>query len=810
MLRTFFRWPYIVLIVAVAAAMSYVSGLRLGIETDITKSLPTDDPVIRDAEYVMLRHPIKDRIAIDLGSDRPDPDLLVAGAAFIEERLAASGLFKTVGLGEYQTIFPELITHILQNLPTLFSARELVEQIFPLLDSGAIRKILTDSYAKLGDLEGIGQAGMMAADPLGLKNLVLARLSHLAPSSTARIYQGHLLTSDDTHILVTAEPNGSGTDTALARKISAVMRQCADELEREFKPRGRRLVMTPVGAYRDALDNEEAAKKDTQKAVFFATIGIALLLVAGFPRPWLGLLALAPAILGMIAAAFVYSIFTRSISILAIGFGGAIISFTVDYGIAYLLFLDRPQETRGMEVTKEVWGLGLLAMLTTAVSFACLFLSGFPALAQIGYFTGLGVCFTYIFVHTLFPVIFPVMAPAKRRGFIPLQKFVNRLLSGHSLYRAVAALIFCGLMIGFARPNFKVDLAAMNSVSRDTLRAEDRMIKTWGNVLSSIYLMTEAGSLDELRRKGDLLADALDAERASGTLAAAFTPSMLFPGQHRMEENLRAWERFWTAERVAGMEESVRKISREIGFASGAFDSFFTMVKRRDFRPADIAPQYYSILGIRRAADAGQWALFSVISSGPAYQADSFFQRISASGLARLFDPAFFGERLGAAILAGFLKMAVIIAAITALVAIVYLRDLKLTLISLAPTLFSLICTLGTLRLMGRPPGISAIIVAVIVIGMGTDYALYLVRAYQRYLDPSHPSLALIQLTVFLSACSTLIGFGVLALAEHALLRTAGLTLLLGIGYSFAGTVLIVPPLLHRVFKGRIIDPRRL
>jgi hypothetical protein len=43
-------------------------------------------------------------------------------------------------------------------------------------------------------------------------------------------------------------------------------------------------------------------------------------------------LALLPAVLGAIAASFVYSLFTDKISILAIGFGATIISFTVDYG----------------------------------------------------------------------------------------------------------------------------------------------------------------------------------------------------------------------------------------------------------------------------------------------------------------------------------------------------------------------------------------------------------------------------------------------------------------------------------------------
>jgi SAM-dependent methyltransferase len=122
-----------------------------------------------------------------------------------------------------------------------------------------------------------------------------------------------------------------------------------------------------------------------------------------------------------------------------------------------------------------------------------------------------------------------------------------------------------------------------------------------------------------------------------------------------------------------------------------------------------------------------------------------------------------------------------------------------LTLLGLLPTLFALICTLGTLNLLGQPLGIPTIMVTVVVIGMGTDYALYLVRAHQRYLDEHHPSLGLIRLSVFLSFATTFMGFGVLAVSGHALLKSAGIALALGIGYSFIGAVTITPPLLKRV-----------
>jgi SAM-dependent methyltransferase len=144
--------------------------------------------------------------------------------------------------------------------------------------------------------------------------------------------------------------------------------------------------------------------------------------------------------------------------------------------------------------------------------------------------------------------------------------------------------------------------------------------------------------------------------------------------------------------------------------------------------------------------------------------------------------------------------MALIVGIMTILVAFLYLLDWQLTLLGLLPTLFALICTIGTLNLLGEPLGIPAIMVTVVVIGMGSDYALYLVRSYQRYMDEDHPSLGLIRLSVFLCFATTFMGFGALALSGHALLRNAGIALVLGIGYSFIGAVTLTPPLLKHVF----------
>jgi SAM-dependent methyltransferase len=151
-------------------------------------------------------------------------------------------------------------------------------------------------------------------------------------------------------------------------------------------------------------------------------------------------------------------------------------------------------------------------------------------------------------------------------------------------------------------------------------------------------------------------------------------------------------------------------------------------------------------------------------------------------------------------LLSSFIKMALIVGVMTVIVAFLCLVDWQLTLLGLLPTLFALVCTMGTLNLLGQPLGIPTIMVTVIVIGMGSDYAFYLVRSYQRYMDEDHPSLGLIRLSIFLCFATTFMGFGALAVSGHALLKNAGIGLALGIGYSFIGAVTITPPLLKHVF----------
>jgi predicted exporter/SAM-dependent methyltransferase len=793
------RWSFI-LLVLLAVTGAFVTGLqRLIFDTDLIASLPQDDSVLADARRIITNHPIQDRVVIDVGRSEADADGLVDAAIVIEKRLRESGLFTRVGMDQEQQFIPELIFFITARLPVLFSAEELEEKVKPLLEPAKIRAALSDHFAQLSNLESVGQTALIAQDPLNLRNLIFSRLSHLAPTQNAQIYKGCLLSVDKKHLLIVAEPLISGVDTTFSRKVTAMI----DGINRELNQNreGQKAVtLTPAGTYRAALDNEISTKRSAERAVLFSTIAIILLLLLAFPRPLIGLLALLPSAAGTMLALFVYSLFHPSITMMAIGFGSTIISFTVDYGITYLLFLDRPHETHGLETTKEVWPLGLLAMLTTAVSFAFLTVTGFAALAQIGEFTALGVLFTYIFVHVIYPVIFPTMPPARGESLLPLQRFANWIATTAGKKKAYAAAGLAMVMLFYANPVFHVDLNAMNSVSKETLAAEKLLADVWGNLFSRIYVMVEGRDVKELQQKGDSLAALLDQDVRTGTLASAFAPSMIFPGEQRAEQNFSAWRAFWRPNRTAALQRALDHVSVELGFAPDAFVPFLTLVETKEMAALAIPQSFFGLLGISKSRDHSTWVQVSTLTPGPAYQREPFYKRFKLTGLVRIFDPVLFSQRLADVLLTSFIKMALIVGVMTIIVAFLYLLDWQLTLIGLLPTLFALICTMGTLNLLGEPLGIPTIMVTVVVIGMGSDYAFYLVRSYQRYVDEDHPSLGLIRLSVFLCFATTFMGFSALAVSGHALLKNAGIALALGIGYSFFGTVTLTPPLLKRVF----------
>ncbi len=775
----------------IGSALLLIAFNRITIDTDIVRSLPTDDPVIADGIHLFEKNPIKDRIAIDIGSDSEDPARLVSAAEMVETRLIQSELFDQVGTQPMQQGLTDLADQVVRNLPVLFTAGELQKQVAPLLTDEAIRQALTRARDDLYQIDGIGQAAAMAADPLGLRHIVLARLAALNPAPGATIHRGRILSADRHHLLILAAPAGSGTDTTLARTLAHFFQNMDKEVQQEF---GSGITLTPTGAFRAALDNETIVKRDVNRAILWATVGIGVLLLAAFSHPLVGLMALLPALAGTVMSFFVFSLIHDSIAIMVLGFGGAIISITVDHGIAYMLFVDNG----GQQASREIRAVGLLAVLTSIGAFGVLAFSGFAVFEQLGLFTAMGIGFSFLFVHTVFPRLlrsYPQGAPPARRHF---SRFVDQLASTGKPGLALAVVTAVVLAV-FIRPHFDTDLKAMNSVSRETRSADDLMTRVWGDIFSSVYLMTEAKDLNSLQEKNDRLLEYLDTETHAGSIETAVTPSLFFPGSVARADNFSAWQQFWTDRRIREISGQFVREGASLGFSYSAFAPFLQMLAAGPPDSTGIPERVQPLLGISKDKGDGRWRQVTRITPRRLFDSQRFYSRMS--DICAVFDPSLFSERMGQLLFGTFMKMLLIIGTSLILLLMIFFADAGLLVIALLPLSFAFVCTLGTLGVMGRPLDIPALMLSVVILGMGVDYTLFMVRGYQRYQRFDHPHFSVVRTAIFMAAASTLVGFAVLLGADHNLLKSAGLISFYGIGYCLAGALLILPPLLKRRFE---------
>ncbi len=785
--------------------MTFWTQAHLKLSSDLLSSVPVNDPVISDAKKIFERYRLPDKVAVDLSIDgeaAPDKDMLASSAGYLENEMKKCGLFEKVGVDQPGSVFAQIMDTITDNLPGSFSAGDLNKRVSPLLDTDKIRGSLKDDIEMLGGFEGIGQADMISKDPLGLRFIVLERLRNFMEEKGSSVYKGHIFTSDGRHCLVVAHTKSNGMDTEGARQIADVFKKVSDEfIYKAVRDNARPVKLNAIGSYRAALDNEKTAKRDVIFAAIASTIGIALLLITCFPRPYIGLLSLLPGLVGTTVAMFMLSIIRPEMSLLALGFGGAILSFTVDSGISFFLFLDRTSETTGKETSHEIYSVELMAMFTTAGAFLALVFSGFRIMADVGMFAALGAIFTFIFVHTMQPRIFISMPPAKRNALLPVERIADFLSLKPGWTGFLLASVLGIVMALAARPVFNADLNRMNAVGPVTLKAEETFKQIWGDVFSRIYFLSEAGSVEELRNISDRMSVFFRRQAEMKTLASSFTLSDLLPSTHLSGQNLEAWKGFWNQGRVSSIKSTLLSASRDYGFMNNAFVPFIGSIEHPRIKNTAISGNSYEILGFFNGSNDKKPILISSAMPGVFYKAQALFDEFHKNRLGSMLDYGLFTERLSGLVHGIFMRTLITAGSALAILLLFYYLDFTLVFLTLLPVVFSIICTLGTFTLIGHPIDIPGLMLAVVVLGLGIVFSIYIVRMQQRYIDESHPSMKTIRASVLMAATAIFTGFSVLAAARHPLLSSAGLSATLGILYTYAGTSLLLPPLLRYVFR---------
>ena len=103
--------------------------------------------------------------------------------------------------------------------------------------------------------------------------------------------------------------------------------------------------------------------------------------------------------------------------------------------------------------------------------------------------------------------------------------------------------------------------------------------------------------------------------------------------------------------------------------------------------------------------------------------------------------------------------------------------NIKLACLVVAVPALSAIFTLATLGIMGASLTLFHSLALILVFGIGVDYSVFFAESKQQSRG--------VMMAVFMSASSTILAFGLLAFSSTPAIHFFGLTLLIGIGFTF-------------------------
>ena len=747
---------------------------RLQVETDILALLPqTGHDQALDAALQKFSAGLARKQIFLVGAAAP-ADAQRAAAAFANE-LRQSQAFDSVQF--------ELDADLRRRAEVYVRHRAwlLTPQDHQTLESGDSARLLGRALRAAYTPLGLAQPLSLAEDPLGLTNEFLRAQTPVA--GRARLEGATLFVEHQglRYLLVLAENRGSPF-------ASQVQQHVMPAIDRA-RAAARAAAATPVeivtsGAIQHAAAAAERARHEITTFGTLESIAVLLLLVAVFGalRPLLlGVLTLSLAV----GAAFtvVHLVFGK-VHLLALVFGSSLIGSVIDYSIHF--FADRfrdPVAWKPADALSHVGPAILLGLTTTLIGYLVLAVVPFPGLEQIAVFcmTGLVVgCGSVL-------CLYPVLAQSRQKSLPRLGQQVGQAIDGFlrawrwTTFRlAVSALLALGLLAGILRIPVQDDVRALQQSPPELARDEQQMRELLGTGIETRFFLVTGDSAQAVLEITEKLAHSLDALVRGGAITSWQSVSQGLPSLSRQQANHEA-----LARAVYAPGALLEQVMTTLGFDAAAIAE-----RRAQFlaaqeplsvdewlaSPASQGARHLW-LGVAGASHASVVTLGG-INDVPALET-------LAAGMAddgvRLIDRVAETSQ----ILKRYRQvMTWLLAAIYCVAALVLLlrfgwRDVPRMLL---PSVFATLATLGLFGWLGVPFNLFTLLALWLVLGLGIDYGIFLRHGRE------HRPTAILSVT--LSACTTLIAFGLLAFSATPFIRSIGSTLLVAITLSWAFVLL--------------------
>ncbi len=839
-------------------ALSVLAMLQLQFSSDISDVLPADSPSVAAVQEVVKNFSFTGQMFLLF--EKQDGEATDAAAmkfadavgARLRGRPEVSAVEWRIS-GESERFMGELVTG---HGPLLLGDEEM-DAFEKRLEAGGIRAEVKRNRQRLGR-PGLGMTdALVARDPLSLtQDFFVKRLAAGRPAGNYDVASGYWFNAERTALVMTVEGATQPQNVAFSRRLVALAEAAIAEGRREV-PGAAGWRVSLAGGYPVAVQSEAAIKADLRMNILTSIPPVLIMLLISLRR-WSSLLIGAASLAaGTLWTFGLAGMAYGHLTVVTVGFAGLLGGMGIDFTI-HMFHRYRYERERGATVrdaslrTYSGTGPGaFIAMITTAASILCLWVSRFRGLREFGTLVGGGVLLVFAATFLVIPLFTRLEKDDGKKRDLPRWLLAVcwvlfagyfalsvQLLSALGVVVAATCLLLMtgagtrvtlGLIVGrpaatmaIAAALTAISLAAMSrpplgfperETDMNNLRPEDdrllaieaRMRAAFGTGNDPVLVVVRGANEDEAMEKTEAVA------RAVGALPGGTVQSIL-PFVPSAAQQRRAAARLAKVDVERVIADLDRALEAE-GFDGAAFDGARDWLRRllatreplRPFAMTD--PFFSSVRG--RFLDAGDdGAVRSLVWFTPdrplhvRAERDRVLASLRAAAQGACPGAAISGfsaiiqevdDRIGPDIfwstLAG--------GGVSILLAWVLYGSFRWMAVSILPAFIGTFWFLACLKLMGMRMNYMNLIAFPILAGMATDNGLYLVERFRELRRSSAmetvsslwPSLTLTSLT-------TIVGFGSLAFSQNRAMRSLGVAFSVGMLCYLFASLLVLPPLL--------------
>ncbi|OZA30004.1 MAG: hypothetical protein B7X93_05035 [Hydrogenophilales bacterium 17-61-9] len=736
---------------------------RTHFTTDLSAFLPRSPTPEQQLLMDQLRDGLASRLIL-VGIEGADAPTRARLSKQIAQRLRADPAFASVNNGEP--------VNAERDRAFLFDHRYLLSPAVTPERFGAdgLHAALGDSIDLLASPAGLLVKSMLPRDPTGE---MVQLLEQLDSGAQPNLLDGAWASRDGTRALMLMQTRAAGSDTDAQQRAMTAIQQAFDQAAGATA--SARLVMTGPGVF--SVTSRDTIKSQVTSLSIISLALIATLLLLVYRSVSALALGLLPVISGALAGIAAVSLGFGEVHGITLGFGTALIGEAVDYSI-YLFVQSEQSRADRQNWIKRFWPTIRLGVLTSIAGFASLLLSGFPGLAQLGLYAIAGLITAAAVTRFVLPSLLPSSFRIHDVSAIGLA--LSRWAKRAAALRWPAAIVLaaaCAIVVAHRDSLWNDKIASLSPVSQADVERDTQLRADMG-APDVRYLVVVSGiNQESVLRASERVSTRLQTLVEQGELAGFESPSRYLPStatQRARQASLpdRAELETRMAQAVQGLPVRAQLFAPFLDDAAAAQKQ--ALLNAADLQQTSMAMAVDALL-IRQQ---GQWRALLPLTA-PA-GADINAERVRAA-LRTLPDALFVDMKTESdRLYSGYLNEAIALslgglAAIVGLLLAVFRSPLRVLRI-IAPLAAAVITVAAGLSLLGQQMIILHLVGLLLVVAVGSNYALFFDRP-----DPRTPILPRTLASMLFANLTTVAGFGLLAFSNVSLLQALGVTVAPGV-----------------------------